>query len=152
MSDDLSFPASWKMRPPHLAEDAPHPSNVSGRPLNPDTGLPYPSASQAQLELADELLARLVDDGVGAGLIAATRNRIRDALVEVVVRQHGRTLRACIDELRAQADENDRQVRDILADAVADDGTVSSGRVAAANTLTLGSTALRYVLLRGGRA
>lgn len=37
----------------------PHPSNVSGRPINPDTELPMPSPTPAERALVDELLARL---------------------------------------------------------------------------------------------
>jgi hypothetical protein len=134
------------------AVTAAHPSNVSGRPLNPDTGLLFPSASAAQEQLADELLARLVDGGVGAGLIAATRDRIRDALVEVAVRQDGRTIRAIRDELNDAATGYEADARTLAEDALASEEPFTPDRAASIAKLTTAARTLRTVLLGGWRS
>jgi hypothetical protein len=121
-----------------------------GVPLNPDTGQPFPSASQAQLELAEELFARLIDglDGVGE----LSREELRDALVEVAVRQHGRTLRACLGDLRSQADGFDEDARTLAASAVSEGPVVDSARLGSASRLAAGAATLRTVHLRADRA
>jgi hypothetical protein len=70
------------------------------------------------------------------------------------VREHGRTLRSCIAELREQADAADRDARTVLTEAVGSDGTVSASRVSSVNTLALSALALRIAAprLRGDRA
>lgn len=120
-----------------------------GRPLNPDTALPYPSASQAQLELVEE-----VWDGLAGRIDVSTEDAglIRDALTEAVVRQHGRTTRAHIAELRADAASQVESARAALAEAVSEDGSVRGSRVMEANTLIQRAFALDTAVLRGDRA
>jgi hypothetical protein len=119
-----------------------------GRPLNPDTGVPYPSASQAQLELAGELFARLLDlnldttEGVDA---------VRDALVEVAVRQHGRTIRACAADLDANADAFDLDARRHAQQAL-DSSATPGAELRDASRLAEAASTLRRVILRADRA
>jgi hypothetical protein len=123
-------------------------TDALGRPLNPDTDLPYPSASAAQEQLADELLARLLVDSDNR---TPSVEELRDALVEAVVRQHGRTLRACLDELRSQADGLDLDGRRIAQDAL-DDSTTPGRDLREAARYTDAASALRRVVLGGWRA
>lgn len=118
-----------------------------GRPLNPDTNLPYPSASAAQEQLADELYARLID---GLDARELSREELRDALVEVAVRQHGRTLRACLDEQRAEADRLDAHARELAEEAVGD--VVDADKLAQAARLVGSAWSLRAMHLRADRA
>jgi hypothetical protein len=133
-----------------VAEQARRDRDALGRRLNPDTGVPFPSASQAQLELADDLYARLraMQDEVGE---ACTLDDVRDALVEAVVRQHGRTLRACLAEHRAEADRLDEQAATVL-DEVAASTVPDADKLAQASRLIGVAWSLRAMHLRGDRA
>jgi hypothetical protein len=128
---------------------ASYPSNVSGRPLNPDTGLPYPSASRAQLELVEEVLSGLAERVDPDGPLAVA---VRGALAEVAVRQHGRTLRACLDELRSQADGFDEDARTLAASAVSEGPLVDAARLGSASRLAAGAATLRTVRLWADRS
>src|SRR5687768_23759 len=92
----------------------PHPSNTSARPLNPDTDNPLPSPTARQLALVAEVLA-------GIGYSDDPDSTVYRAMVAAVVREHGRTLRSCIAELRDQADGFARDAR-VLADAALNPG------------------------------
>lgn len=127
----------------------PHAANVSARPTNPDTDLPMPSASAAQQQLADNLLARLIDNGHAVD--RAARDALRDALVEVAVRQHGRTLRACLTELRETADGLDRQARGLVVEG-AEGELLYADKLAGAAQLTGSAWTVRGIMLRGDRA
>jgi hypothetical protein len=135
-----------------VAEQERRDLDALGRLLNPDTGAPYPSASQAQLELVEEVWDRL------AGSIDTSTEdaiRIRDALVEAVVRQHGRTLRACLADVRAAGDSFYSDARVLAQDAL--DGAspetlVDPGKLSSAGRLAAAAAALRTVVLRGDRA
>lgn len=122
-----------------------------GRPLNPDTNLPYPSASQAQLELADALYDRLVAMQEATGE-TCTLDDVRAALVEVAVRQHGRTLRACLAEVRDHAAHLGTSARQLAAAALDTDAPLQPTRLATATHVAAGSDALYAVVLRGDRA
>jgi hypothetical protein len=123
-------------------------ADALGRPLNPDTGLPYPSASQAQLELAGELFARLID---GLDARELSREELRDALVEVAVRQHGRTIRACAEELRATADAFDLDARRHAQQAL-DSSATPGAELRDASRLAEAASTLRRVVFGGWRA
>jgi hypothetical protein len=120
--------------------------DASGRPLNPDTNLPYPSVSAAQEQLSENVLARLLD--ALPHLSHAEGEVIRGALVEVAVRQHGRTTRAHLADLREQAEALDADARNLARDGI--EGAVigrnlrlAACRAAAANTLR-GANLLGY--------
>ncbi len=124
------------------------------RALNPDTRLPMPSPSQAQRDLVTEVLAKLLaDPNVAAtlGLAGHPVDAVHDALVEVAARQHGRTLRACIDELRAQADGLDRDAL-TLTEAATGAGPLDPGKLSSAGRLAAAAATLRALVLRGSRA
>lgn len=121
-----------------------------GRPLNPDTGLPYPSASTAQEQLADELITRLLGD-LFVIRDSTQIEAVRDALVEAVVRQHGRTLRACLGELRDYANAIDEEARDKIAEAT-EGPRVASDLLAIASRHANEARALRNAQLFGWQA
>jgi hypothetical protein len=127
------------------------PQDALGRPLNPDTGLPYPSASQAQLELVDELLAPLLAAG-DVFYTTAGQNAVRDALVEAVVRQHGRTLRDIRAELNGQAHAFEDDARTLAEDALASEEAITPDRAASIAKLTTAARTLRTVVLGGWRS
>jgi hypothetical protein len=135
-----------------VAEQERRDRDALGRPLNPDTNLPYPTASQAQLELAEELLDRLDDDDT-LTVTDSDLDKIRDALVEAVVRQHGRTLRACIAEVRAVADDLDRDARILADDSFGSAGArPNPASLSSAARLAGAGASMRALLLRGHRA
>lgn len=127
----------------------PHPSNVSARPLNPDTDLPMPSPSPAQQALVAELLGTWDDAGLLAPPTANLRGTLLATLTEAVVRQHGRTTRAHIAELRGNADSYDRDARATLANTTPDGGPIDLRQLAVAEQLATGAATLRTTMLRG---
>lgn len=122
--------------------------DASGRPLNPDTNLPYP-ASAAQEQLSENVLARLLD--ALPHLSHAEGEVIRGALVEVAVRQHGRTLRDIRGELRAAADGYEQAARDTV-EAALSGPSVDGKLLADASRTAAHASALRAVVLGGWRS
>jgi hypothetical protein len=127
-------------------------ADAVGMPLNPDTNLPMPTPSPPQHELVDDLFVRMLDDPRVAHLVTEdTMPVLRDHLLALAIRQHGRTLRACIDQVREHAEGFDHDARSLVAQAVrepalpADPSLLgSAARLAAVaavlRTITLGGT------------
>jgi hypothetical protein len=103
-----------------------------------------------QEQLADELLARLADMYLADGRLP--EGSIRDALVEVAVRQHGRTIRAARDELNTAATGFESDARTLAEDALASEEPFTPDRAASIARLTIAARALRTVVLGGWRA
>lgn len=122
--------------------------DYAGRRLNPDTELSMPSPSAAQQQLADNVLALLLDGPLVVGG-SDDVDLIREALIEVAVRQHGRTTRAHIAELRGNADSYDRDARATLANTTPDGGPIDLRQLAVAEQLATGAATLRTTMLRG---
>ncbi len=124
----------------------PHAANMSARPINPDTDNPLPSPTARQLALVDEVLLSI-------GQSTDPANVTRRALIEAVVREHGRILRGCLTELREQGIALDREARQIAADTstTPHEVPVSASRLAQAADLAARAGALRTVMLRGDR-
>jgi hypothetical protein len=123
--------------------------------LNPDTNRPMPSASASQEQLADNVLAQLLTQAEGAlaGPAELYPDAIRAALVEVAVRQHGRTLRACIAQVREHAAGFDGDARTLVEQAVRDEHLPADPALlsSAARLAAVGST-LRTITLGGTSA
>ena len=78
------------------------------RVKNPDTGLLLPTPSTEQEQLVDEVL-----QGIGQSTDPA--NVVRRAMIEAVVRQHGRTLRSALAHISEAHEHLDRAAEAIDA-------------------------------------
>jgi hypothetical protein len=77
---------------------------------------------------------------------------VRDALVEVAVRQHGRTIRACAEpSLRATADAFDLDARRHAQQAL-DSSATPGAELRDASRLAEAASTLRRVVFGGWRA
>lgn len=115
------------------------------RGTNPDTGLLLASPSVEQQRLVAELCSRL-------GRADDPADTIRQALTEAVVRQHGRTLRACRADLDEYAQVRLDNARYALAEVPAAPATISPERLLHAAQSAAESAALRTAPLRATRA